>query len=358
MSIESAILAMLISTFGSSYASTVAELAEGTLSRRKPVREAADDSLVLEQPGNRMGMAKKLVDGEEALGIYLEKAEGPAYNDALALQQQEPKRVTIEVLGFAQSVWPTQTNSTRAAVTNGLAPGSSIAHMYGYAGSLGAFVNFKYRRGKYMYRGCTSAAHVLFVNKEAEKGDPVISPGRPDGVGDIADKIGKLGRCAILAHYSQQNDPNAVLNTVDLATVELDDDVESPETNYVRDPTNPNALMPITGVLGSDNLIGHLSRPVYMVGRTSGFSEGILDAVGLATYPIELPNRKKYLYGELNVVKPKSSKKAFSAAGDSGALIYTADGMAAGFLVGGSPEGSLFLPAYSCLEKLESTLIV
>lgn len=342
-------------------AGVVSDLVENWLSEsrsiKKPVREAEDETFTLERPENRFGLAKKLINGEEALAIYLEKDSGRAYDEALALKEQEPERVSVEVIGFAQSVWPKDSSANGDACADGLAPGSSVGHIHGWAGSLGAFINFKYRGGRNTYKGFTSAAHVLGINNEAEKGDPIVSPGRPDEEADIDCRIGKLGRCAYLTHYSEQNDPNAVLNKADIAAVELDDETISPEANLVRDPKKPKELMPITGVLDQDGLIGHLESPVYMCGRTSGFAEGVLDGANLAAFPIRLPNGKKYLYGELNVVRPQTNKRTFSAAGDSGALVYTEDGMAAGFLVAGSPRRSFFHPAYLCLKQIGARLV-
>jgi hypothetical protein len=349
--------ANLINAFSHWFTKNVApQLSEG-VHANQPVRDAEDNTLALERPDRRFSVAKRLVNGEEALGIYLEKDEGSAYQTALALKEQEPERVSIEVVGFAQSVWPKESRANEDAVAGDLAPGSSVGHMHGWAGSLGAFVGFKYLKDKNTYKGFTSAAHVLGINNKAEKGDPVISPGRPDGVVDIDAKVGKLGRCAYLTHYSEQNDPNAVLNTADIAAVELDDETTCPEANLVRDPKNPKEPMPITGVLDLDGLINHLESPVYMVGRTSGFSKGVLDGTNLAAFPIKLPNNRNYFYSELSVVRPQTSKRMFSAAGDSGALVYTADGMAAGFLIAGSPKRSFFHPAYLCLQQVGAKLI-
>lgn len=136
-----------------------------------------------------------------------------------------------------------------------------------------------------------------------------------------------------------------------------DDEDICPEENVVIDPRNTSRWMPIKGVLDQDGLIEHLEKPVYMMGRTSGFSEGILDGACLAAFTIKFSNGKKYLYGDLNFVIPSYNGIACSAPGDSGALVYTESGLAAGFLVGATHKGSLFHPAFSCLQHIDGELI-
>jgi hypothetical protein len=153
-----------------------------------------------------------------------------------------------------------------------------------------------------------------------------------------------------------QNDPEAILNTADIGVVELDVDIKCSMQNAVVDPARPKKFMTISGVLSEDDLIAHLNEPVYMTSRTSGFSEGILHIAGLGVYPIRLPNKKSYLYKDLYVVRPKDDTLSFSAGGDSGAPVYTAQGKLAGFLVAGSPKHSFFQPAHTCLKSIKATL--
>ena len=69
---------------------SIVEAAIESLSRKTPIRREKDNSVVLEPPSNRLGMGMKLLDGKQVLAIYLEKGEGPAYNEALELQKREP----------------------------------------------------------------------------------------------------------------------------------------------------------------------------------------------------------------------------------------------------------------------------
>jgi hypothetical protein len=348
---------LALSAFSNETSRVVAEKVIQSLYRFTPIIREKNNQVSLEPPGNRLGIGMKLLDGRQVLAIYLEKGEGSAYNEALALQEKEPEKVVVEVVGFAQVGTPQ--SITKISSQPGLRPGASVGHIHSWAGTLGAFVQFKYKDKKALFKGFTSAAHVLGCNNKAEKGEHVISPGRPDIVQPTPDdKIGKLAKFAYLTHYSEQNDPNAIINKADIAIVELDDETICPTKNLVPNPSDPRTTIPIKGVLKYDDLIAHLNQPVYMVGRSSGFSEGILDGVSIAAFPIKLPDARKYLYGELNVVKPRSEDRRFSEAGDSGALVYTADGMAAGFLVAGSPSRSFFHPAYLCLENMGANLIL
>jgi hypothetical protein len=268
----------------------------------------------------------------------------------------------VEVVGFAQSIWPQDPIFGAGTDQWTLQPGSSVGHIDSWAGSLGLFVSFEYPKGpkahkKGTFQGFTSASHVLGVNNQAKLGDHIMSPARPDSDNDASLKVGVLGPYKPLTHYTQQNDPMTVVNRVDLGLVELDVDIDSSLQNTVVDPAHPKDQMTISGVLSEDELLAHLDEPVYMVGRTSGFSEGILHISGLGVYPIRLANGRSYLYGDVYVVRPKSESRHFSAGGDSGALIYTANGKAAGFLVAGSPTRSFFHPAHTCLKSLNAKLM-
>jgi hypothetical protein len=356
MPLETVIIASVLSKFAPIMRDLVAEMLRN-LERSQPLKQLDNSDFSLERPENRMGFGKKLIGGKEVLAICLERPEGPAYNEAVALQKESPDRVAIEVVGYAQSVWPIPSKQPAGPMGKTLQPGSSVAHIHGWAGSLGAFVKFRYPKSTPIYKGFTSAAHVLGVNNSAERGDYVISPGRPDIDPPTADyKVGKIGSYVYLTHYKGQNDPEAVLNRADIATVELDDETQCPQANLVPNPSKPSAEIPITGVLTPDELIARLDEPVYMVGRTSGFSSGSLDVAGVAAFPVKLPSGKAYLYGELNVVKPMDGKD-FSAPGDSGSLVYTKDGKAAGFLVAGSPTRSFFHAAHSCLKAVNAQLV-
>ena len=139
--------------------------------------------------------------------------------------------------------------------------------------------------------------------------------------------------------------------------MKLDDELSCPQKNFVKNPNKSGESLKISKVLSRDDLIQCLDKPVFMVGRTSGFSEGILDGTGLAAYPIKLPNGKNYLYGELSVIRSATSNQPFSLGGDSGAMVYTEKGGLAGFVVAGSTKRSFFQPAYNCLRHIDASLI-
>jgi hypothetical protein len=356
------VILQVVGSFASSAMKSAVKDLVTSLVRRTPLSEDAESNRQLERPENRLAIGKRLVDGKEVLAVCLEKEDGPAYNEAIALKAESPEKVVVEVVGLAQSVWPKDEKKNKPEGPWSLEPGSSVGHIDSYAGSLGIFVTFEYPKGpkgrkKGTFKGFTSASHVLGVNNKAEMGDHIVSPARPDSDNDAALKVGVLGSYKPLTHYTQQNDPQSVVNRVDIGVVELDVEVDCTMRNLVVDPARAKELMPITGVLSEDELLAHLDQPVYMVGRTSGFSEGVLLVAALSVYPIRLPNGKSYLYGDTCVVRPKDENTTFSAGGDSGALIYTADGKAAGFLVAGSPTRSFFQPAHSCLKSINAKLI-
>ncbi len=221
MALETLITTAVLSAFTNVKTVEIIKDFLDSLNRKEPVRQDDNEGFILERPSNRLGVVKTIINGKEALAIYLEKDEGSAYNEAMALQKKEPSRVSVKVIGFAQAVMPTLAVSKQISGNKQLVIGSSVSHIHGLAGSLGAFVKFKQPKRQGEFKGFTSAAHVFGCNNIAQNGDPIISPGRPDIVADIQYRVGTLAKCSYLTHYSEQNDPNAVLNKNDIAVAEL-----------------------------------------------------------------------------------------------------------------------------------------
>ena len=96
---------------------------------------------------------------------------------------------------------------------------------------------------------------------------------------------------------------------------------------------------------------------VFKVGRTTGVTRGRLRGVNTTPVPIKI-GAKNYLYENLGYITPLEASVPFSKPGDSGALVYSKDGKAVGFVVGGCRKGGTMIHmAYSCLRAMRAELI-
>jgi len=66
---------------------------------------------------------------------------------------------------------------------------------------------------------------------------------------------------------------------------------------------------------------------------------------------LKLRNQKNYVYKELFAIR-SSDSKSFSKGGDSGSIIYSADGMLLGSLVGADPVVSLGCIGERCITRV------
>ena len=187
----------------------------------------------------------------------------------------------------------------------------------------------------------------------------MYSPGRPDADVQKRDEIGEVVNYNALSSFRDIDDPDAIINTADVGIAKLHDDARS-YANLVRNPKNGNEMQ-IRGVMDEDEIIDRLAEngylDVYIIGRTSGFSQGRLRAIGSTPVPLRI-GRQKLLYAELGFVLPLAKASQFSRPGDSGALVYSEDAKALGFVVGGSDRGTTLIHlAGTCLDSMEAELI-
>jgi hypothetical protein len=237
-----------------------------------------------------------------------------------------------------------------------LSPGASIGHVSGYPGTIGAFV--RSTRENENWTGVISASHVLGRNNKAKDGEIVISPGHPDGPKSCKNQVGTLDRFIYLTHFDEDDDPHGnYLCCPDVALVRLLDDKKHryPDVTFVNSPEDPHNLMPIREVLGGDSVADRLEQQVYKMGRTTGLTRGVLEIIGLQRQPIRIDD-KQYIYTNVLAVSSDDGKP-FSKPGDSGALVYTADGYAIGLVIAGTDQVSYVSPLDACLRDIEATLL-
>ena len=184
--------------------------------------------------------------------------------------------------------------------------GLSIGHYAITAGTLGCLV----RRGPDTL--ILSNNHVLANENRGVAGDPILQPGRFDGGKEDKDVIARLDSFVTV----QAEETNSVDAALAL-------------------PFNPRDVTPdilnigrIRGTRAAD-----LEEKVMKSGRTTRVTNGVVTDVS-ATLRVGYATGS-YLFTDQMVIQ--GDKGAFSAGGDSGALIVDYQGSAVGLLFAGSP---------------------
>ena len=232
--------------------------------------------------------------------------------------------------------------------------GTSIGNIRGNPGSVGCVCKVK-SKSKGDYLALTSAAHVLSMLNTAKKGDPIISPGYPDGDRILNNKIGMLADFTFLNHYSDEEKWASLLNHEDIALVRLDSPEDWPDATFVPIPDEPSKKREVREIVEGQQMLDYLGKTVFKVGRTSGLTGGTFEVVAIQQSPIRLPDGRTYIYRDLLAVKGNEDKP-FSLPGDSGALVYTDDFKALGFVVGGSDSHTFVCNAVQCLKSMRASL--
>jgi hypothetical protein len=334
------------------FVSTAVDLLANPLFQSSPLVGTGEEAK-LQAPDRRLSWGVSKKNDKYVVAILVEKDDSWALRKAEELRSAYQDAVLVSITGVAQSSRPGDTKPQARTVTK-LAPGLSVGHIRGYPGSLGCLV--KGRTKGTDWPGFVSASHVLAINNTAEKEDPILQPGHPDGPRSLDNKLGTLANYIFLVHYRKGEEEIAPTNTEDVALVRLEDDQNLPASNLVPNPDDPERRITIKGCIPAERLFEKIEEPVYKIGRTSGFTSGILEFTNIQPYPIRLPDRKSYLFKDVACVRP--AKGSFSLPGDSGSLVYSRDGMALGLIIGGSEEYTFISPFSSCLAAIGAELLV
>lgn len=179
--------------------------------------------------------------------------------------------------------------------------------------------------------------HVLANENLLPVGAPILQPGLLDHGDERSDAIARLSRFVPLSFTTP--------NRVDCAIAEI----LAPE--FVR-----STLMARVGKLSSSQPINVVTgMSLEKVGRGSGYTTG-------AVFDVSATIKLSYEMGEitfLNQILIRSTSGAFSADGDSGALVVdTESGRAAGLLIGGSGTFSVANHLEDVLRELDVTIVV
>lgn len=305
----------------------------------------------IQEPDKRLSWGLALSDGRHVVRIFVERDNSRALEEARTLAAQFPNFAETEIIGRAQASAKAEKRKT---LSKGLEAGASIGHLKGAPGSIGALI--RNRQGKDDWKGVTSAAHVLGRSNRAKEGDQILAPGHPDGPKVSSNKCGTLDRYNLLTHVSDE-DTEEYLCCSDLAVVKLDGEcrLTVPQFTTVVHPSTKDRQR-LKGQLSTADAVAHLGKPVHKVGRTSDLTSGTLDVVGLQRQAILLPDQRLYYYSDVLVVD--GGRKPFSHPGDSGALVYSDDFHALGFVIGGAGNRTFVAPIETCLDELEVELVL
>ncbi|MBI9115820.1 hypothetical protein [Sanguibacter suaedae] len=191
-----------------------------------------------------------------------------------------------------------------------LRPGVSIAHVDVTAGTLGAFVRVD---GQVQ---ALSNYHVLVGGPTGRTGDTILQPGPADGGLDPHDRVGTLGRFVALERGE--------VARVDAALAVLDDEVVDLDH-------------PVGRVTRAVDVLG--GEQVAKIGRTTGLTTGRVTAIELDDVVVDYGEGLGALRFDDQIEVEGAGPGPFSRGGDSGSLVYRADGVAVGLLFAGSESG-------------------
>ena len=217
--------------------------------------------------------------------------------------------------------------------------GLSIGHSIGTVGSLGFFAGLRSGR-----TGIVSTASVLWP-KGARFGDRVHQPGRSENeLLTARTRIAKLLRTG--------RPPLAAATAIDAAVAEILDGVKV-AGNVLPAPAAEagSPLGPPVDLAPDD-----LGEEVAFVGRTSGYSTGLISTIAIDNLSIE-----RYTFD--NCIEVRSPHGRFSRPGDGGALVYRRRDCApiglifARFDVSGGDPSTFVMPLRPILQTLDVSFL-
>lgn len=192
--------------------------------------------------------------------------------------------------------------------------GVSIGHHKITAGTLGAFV----RAGSDSAPLILSNNHVLANENRARKGDTILQPGHFDQGATPGDAVGTLTSFVRLKRSGK--------NLLDCASASLASDIEF-------DPSG----LDIGRLTGVGDVLLREGEIVRKIGRTTGVTRGRISAIEMDNVLIDYDLGTLRFDQQIEIEGADDS--AFSAGGDSGALVIDEAGRAVALLFAGGDQG-------------------
>jgi hypothetical protein len=214
----------------------------------------------------------------------------------------------IGVLKKLQAIWTQQQ-------CRPLLIGCSVGHFNVTAGTLGAFVR---SRGD----GSTmilSNNHVLADENAGQAGDNILQPGKYDGGQNPADSVAQLSKFIPIDFQNP--------NTVDCAVATL-------VAGMGFDAGQLKAWGALAGTRG--NPVG-ITETVSKVGRTTDLTNGTITAIEMDNVAVQYSAGLAHFDGQIEI--EGQGQAPFSRPGDSGSLVFDANGLGTALLFAGGDQG-------------------
>lgn len=272
--------------------------------------------------GLAIGHSVSPVSGAPRLEMRVTAARGPNFDRAerlAAKARAQGIEVVLRVLGIPRAPLVMADKMPPAKIggwCRRLHIGSSVAHEKGSAGTLGAFV-----RDRSGHLCIVSCAHVLAWagRSRVRIDDEVHQPGPADQNPLVASN--SIGRLKDFAPFV-----DAQTGNVDAAVARLSCERE-PDGNILPGVGGvPKKLWhrPIGRPIELD--LEHLGKEVVKVGRTTGYTTAVINALTIENLAVSVGGVKTYTFSSVyEVIRPDTNP--FSRPGDSGALVLTAEGL-------------------------------
>lgn len=249
------------------------------------------------------------------LELRVHRKSGLAFAYGEQLQQKYGADVNVVVVDAVTTPAHVDVSTTAHGVLSErqseLRPGLSISRVDAKAGTLGVLVETN------AGVALMSAGHVIAQSGDAENGDWIYQPGKPDAMPlKMELRVAKLSNSVELSSDE--------LNTLDVAIAHLRNGVQHAGNEF------PKLSCPVDGkslgkILSFKDLEGLGKEPrVAKVGRTSGYTQGVLTALNLRRLSVRTA-RGNHNFGELFEITWED--KPFSKPGDSGACVFSLDGL-------------------------------
>jgi hypothetical protein len=316
------------------------------LGRARP--SAKSEAEVSERVDKRLAIGYSVIGKKDfRLEVRVQRNSGPALAYAESLREthgSEVNIVIVDVISTPPSInVASSANSILRKKHDVVRPGLSISRVDARAGTLGVLAEVE--KGI----GLLSAAHVIAQSGDSKDGDWIYHPGKPD-----QNPLSMKHRVARLWDAVELSSDE--LNRVDAAIALLEEEVEHAgnELPAIGSPVDGKR---IKSAMSLDELVGLGSNPrVAKVGRSTGYTEGILTALDVQRLSVRAPRGNHNFAGVLEISWDGTT---FSKPGDSGAALFSLDGLRAIGVHFASDEQKA---SYSCLlfealKQFEATLV-
>lgn len=205
--------------------------------------------------------------------------------------------------------------------------------------------------------------HVIGRENNAQKGNAVVQPGTLDLTQtelNVMSNIRKLRRQLMIAKVAEWVDlqfGQHGYNEVDVAIAQFDPEVDShrslSELSRIGLGSKARGIGAPYAVDAAGNIQG--DTRVYKAGRTTGWTEGNLSSIGVASN-VKYTSGTARFRNQLAISPTQDNHGPFSSPGDSGSGIWNVDNELVGLLFAGSKTRTLANPIDLVKAEIETKL--